>query len=152
MSRASRWAALALVVCAVLWWLRDPPFAPKAETGLGRWATAADGARYRWTTGRASFFVPTGWPGIVVPLRAVNHGSGALPVIVELRVDGQLVDRVALDDERWRTRVLGVERLKSSRRYRRIDLRVNRVWPDRNLGVQLGEVRSGQLSDSLRPS
>jgi len=142
MRRARRWAALALTLCAVLWWLRDPSFAPKAETGLRPWQTAADGTRYRWTAGRASFFVPTGWPTIIVPLRALDDGSGALPVVVELRVDGRLVDRVTLDDDRWRAWRMPVGRLKSSRRYRRVDLRVNRVGPDRYRGVQLGEVRS----------
>ena len=141
MSPARRRAALGLALCAVLWWLRDPPFAPKADTGLGPWVTAADGTRCRWTAGRASFFVPTArWP-IVVPLRAVDHGPGALPVVVELSVDGRPVDRVTLDDDRWHVRLLPVERLPSSRRYRRVDLRVDRVWSDRSLGVQLGRVR-----------
>jgi hypothetical protein len=145
MRGAWRWAALALTLGVMLWWLRDPPFAPKADTGLRPWETAAGGMRYRWTAGRASFFVPTAWPTIVVPLRAVDHGAGALPVLVELRVDGRLADRVTLDDARWREMVLAVSRLKSSRRFRRVDLRVNRVWSDRRLGVQLGEVRSGAL-------
>jgi hypothetical protein len=141
MSRV-RLAATAIVVVAALWWLRDPTFAPTLETGLRPWMTAADGTRSRWTTGRASFFVPREWRRIAVPLKARAFTSSALPVVVALSVDGQPVDRVTLRDEQWVVRAVDVSTLRSSRRFRRVDLRVNRVWSDQQLGVQLGEVRS----------
>lgn len=143
MSRAARCALTGLAVAVLVWWLRDPPFAPATETGLRPWTTGADGTRFRWTTGRASFFVPSGWDSIAVPVRAQAFSADALPVVVELSVDGRRLDRVSLRDEAWSSRVLPVRALPSSRRYRRVDVRVNRVWSDSSLGVQLGEVRPG---------
>lgn len=137
-------AVLALALAAAaLWWLRDPPFAPRMETGLRPWTTGPDDIPYRWTAGRASAFVDSSWPVIDVPLRATAFSPGWLPVIVELAVDGTPVDRVALDDERWHSRRLVVDGLRTSRRFRRLDLRVNRVWSDGYYGVQLGGLRRG---------
>jgi hypothetical protein len=135
---------LAVVLAAVLaWWLRDPPFAPRMETGLRPWTTGADGVRYRWTTGRPSIFVPSSWPALEIPLKARAFAPDWLPVVVELRIDGRPVDRVTLADEQWVTRTIAVGQLRTSRRFRRVDLRVNRVWSDGMYGVQLGEVRQG---------
>ena len=145
MSRGARLAAVAIVVAALLWWLRDPSFAPAAETGLRPWTTGADGVRFRWTTGRASVFVPSEWTAITVPLKARAFDADALPVVVELSVDGRRMDRVSLRDEQWSVRRLPVSAMPSSRRYRRVDIRVNRVWSDSHLGVQLGEVRPGPV-------
>jgi hypothetical protein len=132
-----------VALAALLWWLRDPPFAPRTETGLRGWTTGADGRRYRWTTGRASIFVDSSWRAVEIPLRAEAFSTDWLPVLVELRIDGKPVDRVTLSDEQWLSRRIVLDGLRTSRRFRRVDLRVNRTWSDGNYGVQLGEVRAG---------
>lgn len=132
-----------VALAALLWWLRDPPFAPGTETGLRGWATGADGTRYRWTTGRASIFVDSSWRAVEIPLRAEAFSTDWLPVVVEVRIDGKPVDRVTLSDEQWLSRRIVLDGLRTSRRFRRVDLRVNRTWSDGNYGVQLGEVRAG---------
>ncbi len=56
-----RLALVCLVLAGIagaLAYLRDPPWLDHMESGFRRWETAADGTRYRWTAGHASFFVP----------------------------------------------------------------------------------------------
>ena len=143
MTRRAATGILAVaLVAALLWWLRDPPFAPRMETGLRPWATGADEVRARWTTGRASIFVASSWRVLEIPLRARAFSPDWLPVVVEVRIDGKPVDRVTLADEQWLSRRIVVEGLRTSRRFRRVDFRVSRVWSDGRYGVQLGEVRS----------
>ena len=89
--------------------------------------------------------MPSEWTVITVPLKARAFDADALPVVVELSVDGRQMDRVSLRDEHWSVRRLAVSAMPSSRRYRRMDIRVNRVWSDSHLGVQLGEVRPGPV-------
>jgi hypothetical protein len=140
--RAVGWSLVASLVVAGLWWIRDPPFAPRMETGLRAWTQEA-GVRYRWTTGRASIFIPSAWQALEIPLRAEAFTPDWLPVVVEVRIDGRPVDRVTLADERWVSRVIRVDGLRTSRAFRRVDLRVNRVWSDGLYGVRLGDVRPG---------
>lgn len=142
--RTARWVVVAAALgAALIWWLRDPPFLPRMESGLRPWAVDGDGVRYRWTTGRASIFVPSSWRDVEIPLRARAFGPDWLPVSVEVRIDGRPVDRVTLSDERWVSRAIRLDGLRTSRRFRRVDLRVNRVWPDGYYGVRLGDVRAG---------
>jgi hypothetical protein len=99
-----------LVAIAVLIWLRDPSWLARMEYGFGAWEVDADGTRYRWTAGRASFFVPADASEVRVPLR--------VPV--------------------WRASRLRLPP-RGSRRFRRIDIHVDRTQGDR--GVQVGEVQ-----------
>ena len=139
--RATSWALGATLAAALIWWLRDPPFAPRMEVGLRPWTSDADGVKYRWSAGRASVFVPSAWEDLAIPLRADAFTPDWLPVVVEVRIDGRPVDRVTLVDERWVSCVVLVNGLRTSRTFRRVDLRVNRVWSDGLYGVRLGDVR-----------
>lgn len=46
----------AVALIALLASLRDPPWLAGLESGFRGWETGADGTRYRWTSGHASFF------------------------------------------------------------------------------------------------
>lgn len=130
-----------LLLAAVVFWLRDPPFVRLAETGFRPWGIDERGTRFRWTSGRASFFVPSTVTMIELPLRAAEFQPGFLPVTVDIAVDGRPADQLRLPHTEWVNRRLRLDTRRTSRRYRRIDLRVSRVWSERYLGVRVGEVR-----------
>ena len=67
-------AAAIFIVCAggALWYLRDPAWLITQTTGLRGWERSADGTRFRWSGGLASFFVPSEEQII----RIVNGASG----------------------------------------------------------------------------
>ncbi len=48
--------ALAGVVASAAY-LHDPPWAGRLTSGMRTWEEDPPGTRFRWTTGRASFFV-----------------------------------------------------------------------------------------------
>jgi hypothetical protein len=126
-----------LVAIAVLIWLRDPSWLARMEYGFGAWEVDADGTRYRWTAGRASFFVPADASEVRVPLR-VPVQPGDWPVIVSVALDGRPVDRLSIATDDWRASRLRLPP-RGSRRFRRIDIHVDRTQGDR--GVQVGEVQ-----------
>jgi hypothetical protein len=126
-----------LLVAGVLWYLRDPAWLAGVESGFGRWETAADGVRYRWTTGHASFFVPASASAIVIPART-TFAPGDPPTTVSIAIDDRPADALVLTDDGWQIRRLRMPP-PGSRRLRRIDIRVNRLRGD-NRGAQIGEV------------
>jgi hypothetical protein len=142
-------AALALVAATLLAYLREPPWTASVTSGLRGWEMDADGQRFRWTTGRASFFVPSDAEVVHVPLRALMPPEDPRPFHVEILVDGRLVDRVTLGDERWQVSRLRVSPIPTRRRFRRVDLRIDRAWGEWRLGVQLGEVGLAQPPPGL---
>ena len=109
----------AAIAVATLAYLYDPPWIAGMTTGFHRWEQFPSGARFRWTNGHASFFVPADAMMITIPMRAAFSGFDGAPVIA-LRVSfvGGGTDR----------------------RFRRVDVRVNRVRTEGNLGIQIGEV------------
>ena len=136
-----RWIALTLTaagLAALLGYLRDPAWLANVESGLHEWRTGPDGLRYRWTTGHASFFVPSSSARITIPARVTFDQSGDPPVLVRIAIDDRLADEFELRDDRWTARRL-VLPPPASRRVRRIDIRVDRLRPD-NRGIQLGEI------------
>jgi O-antigen ligase/polysaccharide polymerase Wzy-like membrane protein len=68
--------------------------------GLSLWQTAPEGDRYRVMDGVATVFVPSGADVMVVPFKC--ESNAALPVTVDLVLDGRLADRVALATPEWR--------------------------------------------------
>ena len=143
MTRARLVAAMA---CAMLVWgiayLRDPPWAGQVTSGMGRWEEDPPGTRYRWTTGRASFFVPMDATAMTLPLRAVFPGKDGRPVTVSVSVDDRWLAEVELPrPEEWVRTSLPLPRKATSRRFRRVDLHVSRtaVGPF-ILGVMTGEI------------
>jgi hypothetical protein len=131
-----RAAATAIAIVGLLAYLRDPPWLARVESGLRGWETAADGTRFRWTDGHASFFVPAASQAVSVPLRATFDAPGDPPVLVTIAIDDRAADQFVLRDDRWTTRRLRLPP-PGRRSLRRIDIRVDRVRSG-NRGVQMG--------------
>ncbi len=126
-------------IAAALAYLRDPPWLDRMESGFRRWETAADGTRYRWTAGHASFFVPATATAIVIPTRTTFDERGQPPVLVSIAIDDRAADEFVLRDDEWRKHELLLPP-PGRRRLRRIDVRVDRLRQGLR-GVQVGEVR-----------
>ncbi len=139
--------ALLLVLAAALIYLREPAWMAGVTSGLGGWDGPA-GARFRWTSGHASFFVPSDATALVLPLKAVVAAPGDRPVTVDVSVDDRWLATIDLPDpSAWVRTTLPLPRKTTSRRLRRIDLRVSRTLGGLNRGVQLGEI---ELQQSTR--
>ena len=123
---------------AGLWYLRDPPWLAGMESGFRRWETAADGTRYRWIAGHASFFVPATAASIVIPARTTFDDQGDSRVLVSIAIDDRLADEIELRDDLWTARTLRLP-APGRRRLRRIDIRVDRLRVGMR-GVQIGQV------------
>jgi hypothetical protein len=138
---AARVACAAALLCAVAY-LRDPPWIGRVTSGLRDWEEYPRGTRFRWTTGHASFFVSSEASAMTLPVRTGFPGPDGRPVTVELTVDDRWLARLELSDPAaWIEPTLPLPRRRTRRRYRRIDLRVDRTAGWLNLGVQLGEIR-----------
>lgn len=130
-----------LVAIAVLIWLRDPSWLAGMESGFSAWEVDADGNRYRWTGGRASFFVSADASEVRIPLR-VPVQPGDWPVTVSVALDGRPVDQLSIATDEWRASRLRLPP-RGSRRFRRIDIHVDRTRQD-DRGVQVGEVHAAR--------
>ena len=107
--------------------------ATPADKGFHGFETAEDGTRFRWMTRHAVTYVPA-TPGFVtIEMRA--SGKPALrPLVVDVVVDGRVMDRREIRPEGWTRIDLGVrDALRTP--FRRIDLRANDEWTEE---VQLG--------------
>ena len=132
--------ALLIVGAAVV--LHDPPWTPRVTSGLRGWEEDPPGTRFRWTNGRASFFIPSDAQTMTLPLRAVFPGPNGTPVHVDVSVDDRFLTTIDLADPgAWVRTELPLGR-RTARRYRRVDLRVSRVVPPFMLGVMVGEVEN----------
>ena len=125
-------------IAGALAYLRDPPWLDRMESGFRRWETAADGTRYRWTAGHASFFVPAGASAVVIPTRTTFDDPGQPPILVSITIDDRKADEFVLRDGEWRKHELRLPP-PGRRRLRRIDVRVDRLRHGLR-GVQIGEV------------
>jgi hypothetical protein len=136
--------AVAIVgsLCAVLAYLRDPPWLAHIESGLRGWERSTDGTPYRWTDGHASFFVAATATRITIPIRATFDSPGDPPVLVSVSIDDRAADAFVLRDDRWELRKLPLPP-PGRRTLRRIDVRVDRVRAG-NRGVQLGPLTTDQ--------
>ena len=131
--------ASAIGVGGVAWYLYDPPWIANVTSGLREWEEDPPGTRFRWTAGRASFFVPSSAREMTLPMRAVFPSPNGSPVTVGMSVDDRwLADIVLKDVSAWIETTVPLPRRKTGRSYRRVELRVNRTIPPYNLGVQLG--------------
>ena len=143
MTRA-KWVKAAvglLTVAGVLGYLYDPPWMGGVTSGLRPWEQDPPGTFFRWTAGRATFFVPSSATTMTVPLRAVFPGPNGTPVTVDVRDDGRLLATIELSEpDAWIRTTVPLKRYAGRRRFRRIDLHVSRVVPPFALGVMTGEV------------
>jgi hypothetical protein len=128
------------VLIGALAYLYDPPWAARVTSGLRPWEENPPGTFFRWTSGRASFFVPAKATSIMLPLMAVYPGPDNQPVRVEVRVDDRFLATIDLNDPRtWVRPELPLGRQRGHRTYRRIDLRVSRVVGESRYGVVAGQ-------------
>jgi len=67
--------------------------------GLSLWQTDPSGQRFRLATGVATVFLPTDAEVLHIPLATADPRAGAL--MVSLRLEGRLVDRVLLQNAGW---------------------------------------------------
>lgn len=131
-------AATAIVTLAYLY---DPPWIAGMTTGFHRWEKYPSGAPFRWTNGHASFFVPADATTLTIPMRAAFSGPDGAPVLVKVSVDDRWLADVVLDDPDAFVRPsFPMPRTRTHRRFRRVDVRVNRVRTEGNLGIQMGPV------------
>ncbi|PYR06817.1 MAG: hypothetical protein DMF99_24990 [Acidobacteria bacterium] len=86
-ARAIRRTAIAIAMLAAVLYLRDPPWAGRMTSGLRSWEEDPPGTRFRWTFGRATFFIPADATAMTLPLRSVFPGPGGAAVAVDVRVD-----------------------------------------------------------------
>ena len=139
-----RWmtSALALAVAALpVVYLYDPPWIGSVTSGLRPWEQDPPGTFFRWTAGRASFYVPSSATTMIVPLRAVFPGPNGAPVKVEIRDNGRSAATILLSDpDAWVRATVPLKPAAGRRRFRRIDLRISRVVEPFALGVMTGEV------------
>lgn len=138
-SRRGLAMVLAAALCGALAYLRDPPWLISVESGLAGWQTAPDGTRSRWTGGHASFFVPAQASTLVLPVRATFPNPSDWPQVLTITVDDRTRGRIQLTDAEWHSVTVALDGA-TTRRVRRIDIRVDRVRPG-NRGVQLGEIQ-----------
>jgi hypothetical protein len=139
-ARHVRVAAVLVVLAGALAYLHDPPWAGRVTSGLREWEENPPGTFYRWTTGRASFFVPASARAITLPLLAIFPGPGGTPVRVEIRVDNRFLANIELaDPKQWVRPELPLGRQRGHRRFRRVDLFVSRVVGERLYGVVTGQ-------------
>jgi hypothetical protein len=138
--RALLGAASVLLLASLLGALRDPAWLLRVASGFSRWETLADGTRYRWTGGHAWFFVESSHSAIVIPLRATFSSPEDWPIVASVTVDDRSVERLLLSDPEWRRATIRLPP-RSSRRARRIDIRVDRLR-DGTRGIQVGEIEA----------
>jgi hypothetical protein len=141
MSRRSLKAiAGAVAVFAALAYLYDPPWIGGVTSGMREWEyPPAPDTVFRWTTGRASLFIPSDATAVMIPLRSEIPGPDGKPVTVEIRVDDRSLTTITLrDPQSWVRHELPLGRRPTRRRFRRIDLYVSRVVGWRLLGVMTG--------------
>jgi hypothetical protein len=149
--RARVLAAAILIVsaCGALWYLRDPAWLITQTTGLRGWERSADGTRFRWSGGHASFFVPSGEQVVRIPVATTFDARGSEPMVVTFTIDGVRAGRVLLTDRTWQEVTLSLPP-RGSRRVRRVDVRTS-VTREDNHGVQLGELKVSRDGREWRP-
>ena len=136
--------AIAALMAAAIY-LHDPPWAGDLTYGLGPWAVDGKGERFRWTMGRGAFFVPSDATAMILKVRS-HKPFPANPITVDVRVDDRplaaitLPDRLDSDPDHWVVARLPLPRRESTRRFRRVDIRVRHWLASYYLGVHLGEV------------
>jgi hypothetical protein len=143
MSRRRLVIAVLLLGC-VGWaarYLHDPPWVGGVTSGIREWRYDADGTRYRWTNGHATFYVPSRASEMTLPMRAGLASSDSTPVRADVSVDDRWLATIELNDPAaWKLPVFPLP-ANPRRSYRRVDVRVSRVVGYEMLGVQLGEPR-----------
>ena len=144
----TRALVLVVVIGAVVGaaiYLHDPPWVADLTFGFRPWAVDGAGERFRWTTGRGSFFVPSDATAMTLKVRS-HKPFPPNPIAIDIRVDDRPVTVVTLpsplepDPDRWVVTRIPLPRGHTSRHFRRVDVRVRHWMEGYHLGVHLGEV------------
>src|SRR2546427_895227 len=117
-ARAMRRTAIAVAMLAAVLYLRDPPWAGRMTSGLRSWEEDPPGTRFRWTFGRATFFIPADATAMTLPLRSVFPGPDGAVVAVDVRVHDRWLATIQLTEpEGWLRPLDPTERRPSDRRF-----------------------------------
>jgi hypothetical protein len=148
-------AALVIVAWSPILTAREDLTPPESQAvdGLYEWETLEDGTRFRWTGQFASVFVPADVTRVEIPVRVPTDGRSIQPMGVEVMIAGVDHGRTMVDS-RWAILSLPLPPVAPPLRFKRIDLRVDRVWQPalyiagsadmRVVGLQVGEPRFGR--------
>lgn len=143
--RSGLWLGMLIAIVAVLAYLRDPPWIGSITSGLRPWSHDRAGTAFRWTNGHAAFYVPSDAASMTLPVRPGLPRPNGRTVAVAISIDGRwLVTRTLGEAERWVQMSVPIAD-RTTRRHRRVEVRVDAVIAQRNLGVQLGEVTLHRL-------
>jgi hypothetical protein len=133
------------IAVLALAYLRDPAWLAEQSSGFRDWETNDQGTPFRWIGGHAFFFVPSDATTVEIPLRALFRTELTRPFVVRVTVNDRQAAEIRLVDESWsHARIALDRRTAARRRVVRIDLRVDHVWADGSLGVEVGQVRVRQ--------
>jgi O-antigen ligase len=126
------------------------PSESRGVNGLFEWETLSDGTRFRWTGRYASLFVPADVTRVEIPVRLPTDGR-SIPVMGVEAMTGGVGRGRTLVDANWAIISLPLDPVLPPIQYKRIDLRIDRVWQPalyiagsadmRKVGVQVGELR-----------
>ena len=129
-----------------------------ADRGFHGFETTADGVRARWMTRHAVTYVPS-TPGFVSLTVRASDQPAPRPLVVDIVIGGQVVERRAIPSDRWTTIDLGVRDTVRTP-FRRIDLRANEEWTQevrigrrtarRPISAMVGEIRWTPLTGETR--
>jgi hypothetical protein len=105
--------------------------------------------RFRWTSRRATFFIPLNARQLHLSLRAIHMGSNTAPTEVSIAIGGRTFNRVLLVNDDWVTVPMRLPLLPEDENFQRIDLITEPTWSPaalfggrsdvRVLGVQVAE-------------
>lgn len=109
--------------------------------------------RARWTSRRATFFIPLGARELHLPIRAIHLGTNTRPTEVSIAIGGRTFHRVVLADDNWVSVRLRLPLLPEDEGFQRIDIMTEPTWSPaelfggrsdvRVLGVLVGEPELG---------
>lgn len=97
-----------------------------ADRGFHGFETAVDGMRFRWMTRHAVTYVPA-TPGFVSLQMQASNEPAPRPLVIDVVVDGRVLDRREIHPGTWTKIDLGVRDTVRTP-FRRIDLRANEEW------------------------
>jgi hypothetical protein len=118
------------------------------QTSFGFYDWEQDnGLTYRWTSRRATFFIPAGARELEMPVRSMMTSGHTEPVTFSVAVNGRILDTFPITQGDWRTVSLRLPPRSGDSAFTRIDVITEPPWTPaatgfsqdvRVLGVQLG--------------
>ena len=127
-----------------------------ADRGFHGFETADDGVRFRWMTRHAVTYVPA-TPGFVSLQMRASDEPALRPLVVDIVIDGRVVERREIHPGTWTKIDLGVRDTVRTP-FRRIDMRANEEWTQevrlgrrtarRPISAMVGEIAWTPLSGS----